>query len=118
MASIRYNRRKGAQFEADVAAFLASATGLPVERRHLAGAADRGDLAGVSIAGRDCVVECKCTTKLDLAQHLAEAERERRNAQAAFGVVIQKRRGTTDPAEQFVVMSLETLAGIIRAANA
>ena len=117
MASLSYNKRKGARFESDVATFLAARTGLPVERRHLAGADDRGDLSGVSVAGRPCVVECKNTAALDLAGHLREAEVERDNAGAAFGVVVQKRRGVSDAGSAFVIMTLETFADIVNAAQ-
>ena len=44
---------------------------------------------------------------------LDETERERGNADADIGVVIAKKRGTTDPAEQVVFMTAETFATLL-----
>ena len=57
MASLANNKRKGARFETRVAERLAALTGLPIERRHLSGVNDRGDLSGVTVSGHRIVVE-------------------------------------------------------------
>lgn len=46
-------------------------------------------------------------------QHPAEAQTEAENDQAALGVVIAKRRGTTDPGQQFVLMTVEDLTKLL-----
>ena len=106
-------RAAGTRFESLVAAYLAGATGRPVERRRLCGALDRGDLSGVEGRGVRCVVECKDCARLDLAGWLAEAERERGNDGADAGVVVFKRRGVADPARQYVLTDLETFARLL-----
>lgn len=113
------NKRKGADFESQAAAFLAEATGLPVERRRLNGIHDRGDLSGLTAAGARIVVECKATARPDVAGHLREAETERMNDGAAVGVVFQKRRGV-GPArtgEQIVYMTAAAFATLVTLAN-
>lgn len=105
-------RAAGRRFEGTVAGYLAEALGLPVERRRLCGAADRGDLAGVELNGLRAVVECKDCARAELAAWLAEAERERENDGADVAVVAHKRRGVADPAGQYVTMTLGTLARV------
>lgn len=117
----RSAKRRGALFEQAVADWLADRIGQPVERRHLRGAADRGDLSGVTVRGHRVVLELKATTRLDIAGHLAEAERERVTDGAAVGIVVQKRRGVgltqSGMPCQLAVMSLETLAVLLRLAD-
>lgn len=122
MASLSNNKRKGAAFEQAVADFLAHRFNQPVERRHLAGANDRGDIAGFTVNGQRVVIECKNTTKLELAAHLAEAERERQNDNAAVGILVQKRRGVGMDSDEkvgkhFVVMTLSTFVELLRIAT-
>lgn len=119
MASLANSKRKGASFEQAVADYLAHQFYQPVERRHLAGVNDRGDISGFTINGQRVVVECKNTTKLDLAAHLAETERERVNDAAALGVLVQKRRGIgmdTDEkvGKHFVVMTLDQFSKLVK----
>lgn len=113
------NKRKGSRFEQQVADWLAIVTGLPVERRRLNGIHDRGDLSGLTVDGSRIVVECKNTTRLNVAEHLREAERERHNDKALAGIVIQKRRGigASRMGDQLVMMRLIDLATLINVAN-
>ncbi|MGN7968991.1 hypothetical protein [Microbacterium sp. 22296] len=102
----------GTRFERSVADFLAKRLGDDrIDRRAKTGAKDRGDIGGVRtpLGGR-VVIECKDTARADLPGWLRQAEAERGNDDAVVGVVVHKKRGTTDPAEQYVTMSLETLA--------
>lgn len=123
MASLANNKRKGAWFETQVAERLSALTGLPIERRHLAGVNDRGDLSGVTVGGHRIVVECKNVRGLNnVPQHLREAAREAVNDDAAIGVVIQHRDRVgieTDAGvdAQYVLMILHTFSDIIRIAN-
>ena len=104
----------GTRFETLVVGYLRSALGDDrIERRRLAGAHDRGDVAGVRLHGRDVVVECKDCAQQRMPEWLREAEVERGNADAAYGVVVSKRRGVGDPAEQYVTMTLRTFAAML-----
>jgi len=85
-----------------------------IDRRVRNGAKDRGDIAGVrTISGGRVVIECKNTTRLNLPGWLREAESERFHDDAAIGVVMHKKRGTTNPAEQYVTMDAETFARLL-----
>lgn len=121
--SLATNKRKGSRFETRVAERLASLTGLPVERRHLSGVMDRGDLSGATAGGHRIVVECKNVRGLAaLPQHLREAAREAVNDSAVLGVVVQKRDRVsieTDAGidEQYAIMRLADLARLINICN-
>lgn len=71
-----------------------------VERRRLTGTHDCGDLTGIP----GVVVEVKATKSIDLAGFVDELEDEMINADAETGVVIIKRRGTTDVGNWYAVM--------------
>ena len=86
-----------------------------IERRHLAGAKDRGDIAGVRDQGHRVVIECKNTAAMNVSQHLREAETERGNDDALIGVVVQKRprigiETREGQGRQLVMMTLESFA--------
>lgn len=123
MASLRYNKTKGSRFETRVAERLAALTGLPVERRHLAGVMDRGDLSGVTAGGHRIVVECKNVRGFNsVAQHLREAAREAANDNALLGIVVQKRDRVSIETDsgtdaQYVVMTLADLAKLLNICN-
>lgn len=113
--SNRSARDAGTRFERSVADYLARALGDDrIDRRAKRGAKDMGDIAGARMHGREVVIECKdYGGRLELPGWLDEAERERGNADAAYGVVVAKRRGVADPAGQYVVMTLETFAAMM-----
>jgi hypothetical protein len=86
-----------------------------IERRRQTGSKDRGDISGVRFMGHRVVIEAKNTSKLDVTQHLREAEEERGNDDALIGIVAQKRRGIgldshETQGQQLVMMTLQTLA--------
>ncbi len=90
-----------------------------IERRHLTGAKDRGDIAGVRYRGHRIAIECKNTAKPNVTQHLREAETERSNDDALIGVVVQKRPGIgidsrDGQARQLVMMTLEPFALLLK----
>lgn len=86
-----------------------------VERRRLSGANDRGDITGVkTVLGERVVIEVKdYGGRLMPGPWVEEAHVEAGNDDAAVGVVVAKRRGTRDPAEQFVLMTLKDLATLL-----
>jgi hypothetical protein len=106
---VNTSKRRGTAWESAVVTFLRGKGFDRVERRALAGAEDKGDLAGLP-----CVVECKATNRLDLAGAVDEAEREAVNAGAPFGVAWLKRRGRASADGGYVVMSGETFAELLR----
>ncbi|MFD3431140.1 hypothetical protein [Nocardia fluminea] len=86
-----------------------------IERRAKNGAKDRGDIGGVrTSAGGRLVIECKdYGGRLQAGPWLGEAEVERGNDDALAGLVVAKRRGTTDPGAQFVLMTVRDLVAIL-----
>lgn len=112
--SRRSAKDAGTRFERTVADYLASALGDGVDRQVKTGSKDTGDIRGVSMCGRGVAVECKdYAGRHELPQWLREAEAERANRGAAYGIVAWKRRGTADPAEQYVTMTLGTFAAML-----
>lgn len=107
--------RKGAVFEEDTARYFARVLGEDIERRVKHGANDRGDIAGLYIRGQRAVVECKNCKRTELAKWIDEAEEERANDGAAFGIVVHKRKGCGEKkfGGNYATMTLETLAAII-----
>lgn len=107
------SRVKGTRWESAIVAYL-QAVGVPyAERRALAGATDRGDIAGIP----GVVIEGKCAARVELAEWLDEAEAERVNAGAAVGVVWFKRRGKASAGDGFVLLSGATLVQLLRDAG-
>lgn len=106
------NRRKGAQFETDVLAYIRS-LGLPAERLRLSGANDEGDIAVID-GDLTYLIEAKNEAKLNLAGWVTEAIIERQNYAKKRGldpasimpVVVVKRRGRSI-ADSYVVVPLK-----------
>jgi hypothetical protein len=102
-------KRKGSQFERDVAEYM-SHHGHPfVERAYGAGRPDdRGDLTGLP----GWCLELKNHRSIDLAGWSNEAEAERVNGRCQHAAVIASRRGKPT-AQSYVVMDLATFAAIL-----
>jgi hypothetical protein len=110
----RSAKTAGTRAERAVADYLAARLNDPrIDRAPRHGALDRGDIAGVTAHGQPLVLEVKDTSRLELASWIGEAHREARNADALTGVIVSKRRGTTDPARWWVHMTLDDLAALI-----
>ena len=64
---------------------------------------------------RNCVRECKCCKRMELAGWLQEAETERGNDDAEYGIVIHKRKGCGEKSlgRSYATMELDTLLAII-----
>ena len=107
----------GTRFATHIASWMSARLGDGgIERRATNGALDRGDVTGlVTSDGRRVVAECKDVARMDLSGWLREAHIEARNDRAAVGVVIHKRRGVTDPAQQYVTMTVDSLAVLLGA---
>lgn len=106
-------KRAGARFEQAVADYLAAHIDDRIERRTGNGANDRGDISGLRHMGERIVVECKDTSRWTPAEWLRETETERGNDDAVAGLVVAKKRGTADPGEAVVLMSLRNLVALI-----
>ena len=112
--------RKGTDFEQDTADFFAAVLGDDrIERRVKHGHNDRGDIAGLYVRGKRTVVECKNCNEMRLSDWVNQAEEERLNDDAEFGVVVHKRRGGGQKkfGQNYCTMTLETFAAIIAGAH-
>lgn len=110
-------RKAGAAFERAVADYLKETLGDDsIDRQVKTGAKDLGDIRGVKDAmGRPVVIECKeYAGRLYPATWIVEAHREAGNASAAAGVVVAKRQRVQNPGDQWVLMTLEDLATILK----
>lgn len=103
----------GSRFEREVADYLATRVDDRIDRKVKTGARDRGDIAGVRVHGERIVIECKNTTRINLAGWASEARAEAENDNAAIGVVVHKRHGNGKPGEQWVTMTLADLAWLL-----
>lgn len=105
----------GASFERLIADHLAAVLDDRIDRRVKTGAADKGDIGGVRDRdGRRVVLECKdYSGSLKPPEWIREAHTERDNDGAAVGVVVAKRRGTTNPGAQYVLMTVDDLVTLL-----
>lgn len=108
-------RAAGARFERQIADWLAQNLDDRIDRKVKTGSADRGDIGGVRHRGERVVLECKDTARTNLAGWIGEAHLEAMNDDARIGVVISKRHGVADPAQQWVHMTLADLAWLLGA---
>lgn len=110
---VNRSKIKGTAWESQIVDYLRTRGWPHVERRALAGNADRGDLAGLP----GVVIEAKSCARLELAAWLDEAEVEKRNDKADVGLVWFKRKGRTSPGAGYVLMSGEQLVSLLHAAG-
>lgn len=94
---------KGRQTENEYVNLVADYFGIKVERRRLAGVADRGDIAGFA----DLCVEVKSGGgKLLIPEWLRQLEVERVNAGASIGQLAVRPRGATNGAQWWAIRPL------------
>lgn len=106
--------RKGTAGENTVVDYLNN-NGFPkAERRRLAGAKDKGDVAGVP----GVVIEVKNEKSTTLSTYVDEASVEAANAGEPVGVAWHKRRGKTNAGEWYVSMSGEMFMRLLSYAHA
>lgn len=107
-------RQAGARFERAVADYLANTVDDRIDRRVKTGAADKGDIGGVRIHGQRVVIECKdYGGQIKAAEWTNEARDEAGNDDALLGLVIAKRRGTSDPGSQWVLATVNDLVALL-----
>lgn len=105
----------GTRFETSIGTYLHEHVSSFIERRRQGGSTDRGDLAGIrTVGGHRVVLEAKDYGGRMLAGPWCnEAELERGNDDALVGVVAVKRRGTTHPGDQFILMTVDDFAALL-----
>lgn len=104
----------GSRFERSIADHLAQQIDDRIDRKVKTGAADRGDIGGLRHMGQRIVIECKdYGGRFQIGPWLNEAEIERGNDDAGVGLVVAKRRGTTNPGDQVVLMTVTDLISLI-----
>lgn len=103
----------GAQFERHIADYLSQQVDDRIDRRVRNGASDRGDIGGVRHMGERVVIEVKNVSRWSPGEWLAEAEIERGNDDAIAGLVVAKRHGNANPADQVVLMTLANLVALL-----
>ena len=99
-------KAKGSAFERLVRDYLAEA--FPCERIPAGATLDRGDLWTPHAA-----IQCKNHRTLSLGSWLAQAVQQQQNAGKRLHALVVKRKGTTDPGAQLVVMSLQQLRTLL-----
>lgn len=106
----------GARFERTIADYLRDNLDDRIDRRVKTGSADKGDIANVRDShNRRIVLECKdYGGKLNLPEWVKEAHAEATNDNARAGLVVAKRRGTTDPGKQWVAMTVNDLIRLLK----
>lgn len=108
-------KQAGTKFETLVTRYLRTTLDDDrIERRRMSGANDRGDITGLRHMGQRIVIECKdYGGQLKPGPWVEEAHIEAGNDSALLGIVVAKRRGTTDPGSQFVLMTLNDLVALL-----
>lgn len=107
------NKAKGTSFETLTVRWLKD-NGFPyAERRALHGSFDKGDITGCG----PLVFECKAKKAHDFSGWLKETEVETTNAEADYGVLVVKRNGYGDGADQYAVMKLSEMVRLLKQAG-
>ena len=108
-------KQAGATFEREIANSLSEHVSEFIDRKVRTGAKDQGDVANLRSA-HDLKVTVEAKNyggRFEVGAWLKEAEEERQNAGDDLGIVIAKRRGTTDPLDQVCFMDVRTLIGLV-----
>ena len=96
-------KQKGTAAETAVVNWLKSKGRKHVERRSLNGTNDRGDIAGIP----GVVIEVKNHARMALSEWVDEMLVEVLNDKADTGIVIHKRKGTTNVGQWYATMTVE-----------
>lgn len=107
------SKQKGTAAETAVVNWLKAQGRKHVERRSLNGVNDRGDIAGIP----SVVLEVKNHQRMELAGWISELEVEIKNDKATTGVVIHKKRGTTNVGDWYATMPVYLWEALIKEAG-
>ena len=106
-------KKAGTQMETLVAGYLNQHVDDRIERRRLAGSKDRGDISGLRHMGEPVAIEVKNTSRINLGAWATEAEIARGNSDSVAGIIVHKRHGKGQPADQWVTMTLGDLVALL-----
>lgn len=110
-------KQKGSAYERSIVDYLRD-SGFRVDRTRAGWADDRGDIHGVEAHdGKPFVFECKNHARLNLAGWIKELDIEIANAGGVAGVVVHKKRGTTNAAEQYATLPFGMLVQLLKEAG-
>jgi len=110
-------KKKGSEYERTIVNYLRDC-GFTVDRTRAGWADDRGDIHGITNdAGKPFTFECKNHRRDNLPGWIMELEREVVNAKGSIGVVVHKKHGTTNAAEQFASLPLSMLVQLLKEAG-
>lgn len=101
-------KAKGSAFERLVRDYLNEM--VPCERIPPGATLDRGDLWTPQAA-----IQCKNHRTLSLGAWLDDTHQQQANAAKRFSWLVVKRKGTTDPGEQFAICSVAQLRELLKA---
>lgn len=112
--SLTSAKAAGEKFNWDIARYLSKALNdRNITKAPSWGARDKGDVVNVRIDGYDLVIQTKNLSRLDLPGGTEDAKLQALNAGAIAGLLVHKRKGTTDPARQWVTMTMAELVALI-----
>lgn len=106
-------KKAGTRMESLVSNYLNQHVDDRIERRRLTGSKDRGDIAGLRHMGEPIAVEVKNTSRINLAAWATEAEIARGNSDSVAGIVVHKRHGKGQAADQWVTLTLGDFVALI-----
>lgn len=110
-------KNKGSAYERSIVQYLRE-SGFRVDRTRAGWSDDRGDVHGVtSPTDQPFVFECKNHARLQLSGWISELRTEIDNAGGVAGVLVHKKRGTTDPAEQYATLPFGMLVQLLKEAG-
>lgn len=108
---------KGSSYERSIVQYLREC-GFRVDRTRAGWTDDRGDVHGItSFTGHPFTIECKNHARLNLSGWISELLAEITNAGGVAGVLVHKKRGTTDPAEQYATLPFGMLVQLLKEAG-
>jgi len=107
-------KKAGTAFETLIADGLRNALGdNAIQRAPRWGADDKGDIVNFKIDGHPIVIQAKDVARLDLPAWTDAAKVQCARADALAGLVVHKRRGTTDPMRQWVTCTVAELVALV-----
>ena len=110
-------KTKGSSYERSIVQYLREC-GFRVDRTRAGWTDDRGDVHGItSPANQPFTIECKNHTRLNLAGWIGELYTEIDNAGGVAGVLVHKKRGTTDAADQYATLPFGMLVQLLKEAG-
>lgn len=109
----RSAKQAGSRFERHIADHLAKHVDDRIDRRVKTGSKDRGDIAGLRYRGERIVIECKNTTRANLAGWITEAHTAAGNDDALIGIIAHKRHGKGYAGDQWITMTLDDLITLL-----